>query len=44
MVKCFHKAVDSKFDDAYRCTLCLFLLAIFTSFPFILFILAASRC
>ena len=26
MIKCFHKAADSKFDDAYARTLCLFLL------------------
>ena len=27
MIKCFHNAADSKFDDAYTHTLCLFLLA-----------------
>ena len=29
MIKCFRKAADSKFDDAYTRTLCLFLLAFF---------------
>ena len=43
MIKCFHKAADSKFDDAYTRTLCLFLLA-FLLVLFNLFILAASRC
>ena len=43
MIKCFHKAADSKFDDAYTRTLCLFLLAFLLVF-FIWFILAARRC
>ena len=29
MIKCFHKAADSKFDDAYTRTLCSFLSAFF---------------
>ena len=45
MIKCFRKAADSKFDDAFiHGTLCLFLLAFFISFFSILFILTASRC
>ena len=30
MIKCFHKAADSKFDDAQTRTLCLFLLIFFS--------------
>ena len=45
MIKCFRKAADSKFDDAFiHGTLCLFLLAFLLVFFFILFVLAASRC
>ena len=44
MIKCFHKAADSKIDDACTRTLCLFLLAFLLVFFFILFISAASRC
>ena len=43
MIKCFHMAADSKFDDACTRTLYLFLLAFLLIF-FILFTLAASRC
>ena len=28
-IKCFHKAADSKFDDAFTRTRCLFLLVFF---------------
>ena len=44
MIKCFRKAVDSKFDDAYTRTTLFIFISFFISFLFILFMLAVGRC
>ena len=38
MIKCFRKAADSKFNDAYTRTLCLLLLAFLLVFFYFIYI------